>query len=202
MPRSRRIVIPNGALHVVNRGNDRRCVFPQDIDYASFLALLREGRERFAVKIYGYNLIHNHFHLLLGAADRVALSGYMHFVERSHACDLRASARSIGGGHVFQRQFWSAVIEGDGYFLNALRYVEANDRRASLVKRAEDWPWGSLWERQTGGSDLLCPLPIHLPESWTTIVNVPQQSADLEASRTPRQRGRPSRNVDLRKPKK
>ena len=202
MPRSRRIVVPNCALHVVNRGNDRRCVFPQDIDYASFLALLREGRERHAVKIYGYNLVHTHFHLILGAADRAALSAYMHFVERSHACDLRASARSIGGGHVFQRRFWSAVIEGDGYFLNAFRYVEANALRASLVKRAEDWPWGSLWERQTGERDLLCPLPIRLPESWTTIVNVPQEPADLQAIRTPRKRGRPSRNVDFRKPTK
>lgn len=202
MPRSRRIVIPNCALHVVNRGNDRSCVFPQDVDYASFLALLREGREQFPIKIYGYNLIHTHFHLILAAADRAALSAYMHFVERSHACDLRACAQSIGGGHVFQRRFWSAVIDGDRYFLNALRYVEANALRASIVQRAEDWPWGSLWERQTGERDLLCRLPVRLPESWTTIVNVPQQATDLAEIRAPRKRGRPSREADLRKPKK
>lgn len=202
MARTPRVFVPGCPLHVVNRGNDRRIIFPEDVDCGSFLALMREGRERFPVNIYGYNLVKNHFHFVLAADSVGALSSYMHFVERSHACDLRAVARTRGQGHVFQRQFWSDAIESDGRLLNALRYVEANALRAQLVGKAEDWEWGSLWERTTGDRDLLTPLPFVLPDQWSTIVNVPQQLADLELVRKVLRRGRPSRPVDLRKPKK
>ena len=202
MPRLSKVFVPGCPLHVVNRGNDRRIIFPEDVDCGSFLALLREGRERFPVNIYAYNLVKNHFHFVVAAENVVALSSYMHFVERSHACDLRAVARTRGQGHVFQRRYWSDAIESGGRLLNALRYVEANALRARLVSKAEDWEWGSLWERVTGDRDLLTRLPFHLPVDWSTIVNVPQQSLDLDLLRHPCRRGRPAKPVDLRKPKK
>jgi len=201
MPRSRRIVVPGCPLHVVNRGNDRRVVFAEPVDYGSFLALMREGRERYPVQVIAYDLLPNHFHLVLRTGNLAALSAYMHFIQRSHACDLRAIARTRGQGHVFQRRYWSGVIESDGHLLNVVRYVEANALRASLVDKAENWEWGSLWERVTGDRDLLTPVPFYLPDGWPTIVNVPQAAIDLEAIRTPSNRGRPTRPADLRKPK-
>ncbi|MEO8681082.1 MAG: transposase [Vicinamibacterales bacterium] len=202
MARPGRCFVPGCALHVVNRGNDRRIIFPEAVDYGSFLALLREGRERFPVQIYAYDLVKNHFHLVLAAEHLGALSAYMHFVQRSHACDLRAIAQTRGQGHVFQRRYWSAVLEGSGRLLNALRYVEANALRASLVDKAEDWEWGSLWERVTGERDLLSQLPFHLPDGWPAIVNTPQHALDLKLVRTALRPGRPAGPVDLRNPKK
>lgn len=202
MPRSRRIVTPGCALHVVNRGNDRRIIFPEPADYGAFLGLLREARERYAVRLFAYCLMPNHFHLVVSAENRPSLSAYMHFVERGHACDLRAIARSKGNGHIFQRRFWSSAIEGEGHLLCVLRYVEANPLRARLVDRAEYWEWSSLYERQTGERDLLHPLAHPLPTGWATIVNVPLQPIDLDAIQSPVRTGRPAKPVDLRKPKK
>ena len=202
MPITRRVVAPGCVLHVVNRGNDRRVIFLEPVDYAAFLVLLREARERFAVRLHAYCLMPNHFHLVMAADDRRALSAYMHFVERSHACDLRTIARNRGNGHVFQRRYWSSPIEREGHLLCVLRYVEANAARAGLVDRAEKWEWGSLYERETGERDLLQPLPISLPDGWATIVNVPLQAIDLDPIRSPKAMGRPAKPVDLRKPKK
>jgi len=199
---TRRVVTPGCVLHVVNRGNDRRVIFLEPVDYAAFLVLLREARERFAVRLHAYCLMPNHFHLVVAADDRRALSAYMHFVERSHACDLRLIARNRGNGHVFQRRYWSSAIEREGHLLCVLRYVEANAARAGLVDRAEMWEWGSLYERETGERDLLQRLPISLPDGWVTIVNVPLQAIDLGPIRSPRAMGRPAKPLDLRKPKK
>lgn len=201
MPRSRRIVTSGCALHVVNRGNDRRNIFPETADYGAFLGLLREARERYAVRIFAYCLMPNHFHLVVSADDRPSISAHMHFVERGHACDLRAIARTKGEGHVFQRPFWSSVIQGEGHLLCVVRYVEANPLRARLVDLAEDWEWSSLYERQTGERDLLHPLAHPLPAGWATIVNVPLQPIDVDAIRSPVRPGRPAKPVDLRKPK-
>ncbi|HET9704392.1 MAG TPA: transposase [Vicinamibacterales bacterium] len=191
MSRKRRDVPPGALLHIVNRGNDRKVIFREPVDYASFLVLLREARERFSVELYAYCLMPNHFHLVVRVADLDAISAYMLFVQREHACDLRAYARTKGEGHVFQRRYWSKVIEGDGQFLTLLRYVEGNAVRARLVPRARDWEWGSLWDRTTGDRDLLHACPLWLPEGWATIVDCPLQDVDLQAIRRPLKIGRP-----------
>jgi putative transposase len=191
MPHRRRIVPPSCVLHIVNRGNDKKVIFPEPVDYASFLVLLREARERFGVRLYAYSLMPNHFHLVVRVDDLEAISSYMHFVQREHACDLRWCYRSKGHGHIFQRRYWSKLVEGDGHLISVIRYVEANPLRAGLVNAAENWEWSSLWDRVTGERDLLDAPELWLPEGWVTIVNTPLQKVDLEKIRRPVGRGRP-----------
>lgn len=199
MPKRPRIVPPNSLHHIVNRGNDKKAIFRNDVDYGSFLALLREARERFLVELLAYCLMPNHFHLVVRAACLEALSAYMHFVQREHACDLRACDRTRGHGHVFQRRYWNKLIEGDRHLLQTLQYVEANPVRAGLVTRAEDWEWSSLWERVTGERDLLQPLPHRLPDGWPTIVNLPIADTEIVRIREPYKRGWPMPD-DFRNP--
>ena len=190
MPRRRRFVPPGGILHIVNRGNDKKIIFSEVIDYAAFLVLLREARERFGVELYAYCLMPNHFHLVVRAPGLEEISAYMHFVQREHACDLRRCWRSRGHGHVFQRRYWSKVVEGDGYLMTVMRYVEANPYRAGIVDGLQVWEWSSLWDRVTGERDLLHPSPIWLPDNWRTIVSVPLQQVDLDRIRRNAKMGR------------
>lgn len=191
MPQRNRIVPPGCVLHIVNRGNDKKIIFPEPFDYAAFLVLLREARERFDVELYAYCLMPNHFHLVVRVADLDAISAYMHFVQREHACDLRRCARTKGHGHVFQRRYWSKVVEGDGHLMTVMKYVEANPYRARMVDTSQVWEWSSLWDRATGERDLLHASPIWLPDSWQTVVTVPLQQIDLDDIRRPVKIGRP-----------
>ncbi len=197
MPSRRRIVPDRCILHIVNRGNDKKVIFPEPSDYAAFLVLLREARERYEVQLYGYELMPNHFHLVTYVERPEEISAYMHWIQRVHACDLRFLSRTKGHGHIFQRRYWSSVIEGEVHLLNVLRYVEGNALRAGLVEAAEDWEWGSLWDRVTGERDLLHGLPFELPEDWTAIVNTPQEKMELETLRDPVRPGRPPKNTRL-----
>jgi len=192
MPHRRRIVPAHSILHIVNRGNDKKIIFPEPVDYASFVVLLREARERFGVRLIAYSLMPNHFHLVVRVDDLDAISSYMHFVQREHACDLRQCYRSRGHGHIFQRRYWSKLVEGDGYLIAVIRYVEANALRSGLVAVAEQWEWSSLWDRVTGERDLLDAPELSLPAGWVTIVNTPLQRVDLETIRRPLRRGRPA----------
>lgn len=191
MPKRRRFIPPDSIHHIVNRGNDKKVIFPQDVDYGSFLALLREARERYAVLLFAYCLMPNHFHLVVRTRDLAAISAYMHFVQRSHACDLRSCYRSKGHGHIFQRRYWNKLVEGSGYLMSVMRYVEANPVRARLVSWAPEWEWSSMWERTTGDRDLLQPSGLWLPDDWATIVTVPQEQIDVDHIRRPLKRGRP-----------
>lgn len=197
MSKRKRNVPPNSVLHIVNRGNDKKIIFPEPIDYAAFLVLLREAREKFGVDLYAYCLMPNHFHLVVRTTGLEQISAYMHFVEREHACDLRRCWRSKGHGHVFQRRYWSKQVVGDGYLMTVMRYVEANPYRARLIDTAELWEWSSLWDRETGERDLLQPSGLWLPDDWRMIVNIPMQSQDLERIRRAAKIGRP-RKSELR----
>jgi putative transposase len=142
-----------------------------------------------SVDVFSYNLLPNHFHLLLRQREPGAISAYMHRVSCRSACHLRHTTASIGMGHVFQRRFWSVVVTDERHYLTVARYVEANALRAGLVQRAEDWPWGSLWERVTKGRAVLAPSPVPLPDVWTEIVNEAQDPRELKALRDPTGRG-------------
>jgi putative transposase len=199
MPRNNREVPPGTVLHIVNRGNDKRIIFPEAIDYAAFLVLLREARERFGVELYAYCLMPNHFHLIVKTAGLDQISAYMHFVQRAHACDLRHCWRTRGQGHVFQRRYWSKVVVGTGYLVTVMKYVEANPYRAGLIEPSSLWEWSSLWDRETGErDDLLQPPPIWLPDGWRTIVTLPLQQIDLDRIRCTSDKPRAQKGGGLR----
>jgi putative transposase len=188
-PRKPRHVVTGCAHHVINRGNERRRLFFQQSDYDRFLHLLTVGKSRFRVKVFGVNVMPNHFHGLIQPDSEGALSGYLQWVLGSYASDLRARTGTVGYGHVFQRRFWSDPIKDELHFVTVLRYVEANPLRAGLVPRAEAWPWSSAVLR-TELSPLLDPLPCPLPGDWIDLVNEHQSSEELAPIRWPNPRGR------------
>ena len=85
-------------------------------------------------------------------------------------------------------------VQDDGHFLTVCRYVERNALRAELVRRAEDWRWGSLWRwLQKGEPDpaLLSAWPIPRLPNWVEKVNQPLTDGELDAVRRSAQRGSP-----------
>jgi putative transposase len=171
MPRARRFLPVGQPVHVTNRGNERRLLFLQPADYEDFIGLMREGLARSAVEVFGYEAMPNHIHIVLAQNEPGAISAYMHRLTCLTACNLRWSTSTAGLGHVFQRRYWSKVIGSGVEFISCLRYVEANAKHGGLVERAEDWEWGSLWERVHPGRKILTPPPVTLPSDWVEFVN-------------------------------
>src|SRR6202022_4110522 len=103
-----------------------------------------------------------------------------------------------GSGHLFfslyQGRFKSFPVAEDEHFLQVCRYVERNALRAGLVRRAEAWRWGSLWQRQQEPKPekwILSDWPLAVPGDWVREVNRAQTEAELEAVRGRVQRGQP-----------
>lgn len=72
--------------------------------------------------------------------------------------------------------------------------MERNALRAKLVRRAEDWRWGSLCRRLRGSAEqrrLLSHWPLPRPAAWARHVNQPQSDAELVAIRRSVARGQP-----------
>lgn len=73
MPRMGRVVIPEYPVHVVQRGHDRKAVFIESGDFEYYLQNLVELKTECQVRVYGYCLMSNHVHLLLGPTTAAGL---------------------------------------------------------------------------------------------------------------------------------
>ena len=107
---------------------------------------------------------------------------------------VHAHYRTGGQGHVYQGRFKSFPVQDDEHFLLVCRYVERNTLRAGLVKRAEDWRWGSLsrWlEEPEREPRLISAWPMARSPRWTERVNKPLTATELKAVRNSVHRGSP-----------
>jgi len=139
--------IPRGqqggyAYHVINRGNGRVTVFHKPQDYEAFLSLLVEAKKRHRVKIFGFCLMPNHFHLVVEPAHPTALSQFMQWLLTSHVRRYHNHYRT--SGHVWQGRFKSFPVQRDEHLITVLRYVLQNPVRAGLSSTAREWLWSSL----------------------------------------------------------
>ncbi len=199
MPRKRRRCPGGLAYHVFNRATARQRIFNDAADYLAFERVLAEARERLAgqMRLCSYVIMPNHFHLVLWPKSDAAMSRFMQWLTLTHAQRWHAHRHSAGTGALYGSRFKSFPIREDEHFLKVCRYVERNPLRAGLVKRAQNWPWGSLHKRdphcthEPGAAELLDEWPVPRPRNWLARVQDAQSPAELEALRNCLKRERP-----------
>jgi putative transposase len=210
-------------FHVMNRGAKRAPLFESSADYEAFVRILGAGLERFAVALFAYCLMRNHWHFLLSPRIDGALSSFMHWLTTTHARRWQSLRHADGQGAVYQGRFKAVPVCDDEHFLWVCRYVERNPVRAALVDTAAEWRWSSLSQRlRQEPFPPLSEWPAAMPPDWIVRVNTPQTDAELEVVRrgiktsqpigseawreavvrtmgvaSPRRRGRPARTAPI-----
>jgi putative transposase len=193
MPRPPRTAPGGFIYHVLNRANGKRRIFESDRDYLAFERVLAEVQERIPMRILAWCVMPNHWHLLLWPREDGELSNYLRLVTLTHTQRFHAHRASTGTGHLYQGRFKSFVVQNDSHFLTVARYVEANALSGKLVRRAEDWRWGSLWRVQRGSPEppRVDPWPIPRPSDWLAYVNQSAEAEEADAVRRCARRGTP-----------
>jgi putative transposase len=195
MGRPLRVALGGYVYHVLNRGNGRAAVFHKAGDFEAFERILAETLKHVpGMRLTGYCLMPNHWHLLLWPRGDGELADFMHWLTLTHTQRWHAHYQNIGGGHLYQGRYKSFPIQADEHYLSVCRYAERNALRAGLVARAELWRWCSLWRRQQDKPEPVLPLhagPVALPADWPRYVNRAETEAELAALRRSVQRGQP-----------
>ena len=187
MPRTARASAADYCYHVLNRGNGRAEVFHKPDDYAAFLDMIASACVRLPMRVLGYCVMPNHFHLVLRPRGDGDLGRWMQWLLTTH---VRRYRRHYGSsGHVWQGRFKAFPCQDDDHLRTVLRYVERNALRAGLVACAEDWPHGSLHAA-------VSPIPVTIERGprgvdWAARVNLPMGEVELAAMRHCVARGRP-----------
>ena len=165
--------------HVVNRGNGREEVFHKPEDYEAFVRLMAEANARLAMRLLGWCLMPNHFHLVLWPRGDGDLSRWMQWLMTSHV--RRYHRHYHSSGHVWQGRFKAFPVEEDEHLWTVLRYVERNALRANLVgpRVVAVVLRGGVW-RGKGAGMMDCG-PAARGSDWLNWVNQPQSEAELAA---------------------
>lgn len=91
----------------MSRGNDKREMFIDDVDFARYLALLERSARRFSVHVDGYCLMWNHVHLLL-RPTAYPLWRLMHQVNSAYCGWFNRRHGRVG--HVLQGRYKAQIV--------------------------------------------------------------------------------------------
>ena len=139
MPRRPRIEMA-GYYHIVNRGVEQRVVYKDDEDFRTFLDMLCTACALYGVRLHGYALMNNHYHLLIETTQE-NLSGFMKHVNASYA--IYFNRRYKRTGHLWQGRFKSWYVTDESCLYTLISYIENNPVKAKIVKKLGAYKYSS-----------------------------------------------------------
>ena len=192
MGRALRADEAGGIYHALNRGNAKQDFFFKVGDWEAFERIIAEGLDLFPVDLIAYQWMKNHGHMVLSPQEDGGMSAFVGWITLTHTQRYHAHHGTTGYGHVYQGRYKSFPVQDDDHFHVVCRYVERNALTAKLVKRAEDYRWGSLYNRLGGNSPLeLATWPVRRLPGWVDRVNEALTQKEQDALDRSEARGLP-----------
>ena len=179
MARLARLVVPDVAHHVTQRGNRRQPVFFGDDDYLAYRELVSEACRERGVRCVAWCLMPNHVHLILVPPEPDALRATLAEAHRRYS--RRINFAHGWTGYLWQGRFASYPMD-DAHLMTAVRYVELNPVRARLVRAAEKWRWSSAKAHVTGKPDGFTHLGAlaGVQRNWRAMLRHGLEAGDLD----------------------
>jgi putative transposase len=141
MARRLRYILPEVAVHIIQRGVNRVACFRTDADYLVYLSHLRQLSVRHNCAVHAYCLMTNHVHLLVTPGSAESCTALMRDLGRHYVPYF--NRRHERTGTLWEGRFRSCIAESARYVLACYRYIELNPVRAQMVDHPEDYPWSS-----------------------------------------------------------
>ena len=145
MSRPLRIEFPAAVYHVMNRGAAKQTTFHDSGDYQAFLDTVAEAHQRWAIEVFAYSLMRNHYHLCL-RTPKGNLSRVMRHIDGIYT--QRFNRRHGRDGTLFRGRYKAILVDADEYLLAVVRYIHLNAVEAGIVKLPEDYRWVEPDRRQ------------------------------------------------------
>ena len=136
MPRTARLA-PGGIIHrVLSRGVGKTKLFGSQKDYAAFQRCLIEAQQIVPMRVLGYCIMPNHWHLLLWPQEDGELARRMMWLTNTHMRRWLTAHQQVGSGHLYQGRYKSFAMQDDEHFWTVDRYIARNAVRAKMVELA------------------------------------------------------------------
>ncbi len=158
-------LVPGNYYHIYNRGINSENLFKQPKNYGYFLQLYQQHVTPF-VETYAFNLLGNHFHLMVYIKEKVWINE--EWIDNS---DVRASkafsnffnayAQGINKvykrtGGLFETPFKRKLITDQSHYTWLVFYIHTNAQLHGMVADFKLWPSSSYHSYLHNGPSLVC----------------------------------------------
>ena len=130
MARPTRLDIEGGWYHVVNRGIEKRTIFRGTAGYEHFSSLICKLPERFGLRVHGYVLMPNHYHLQV-ETPQANLSRAIQWLNVSYSIWFNKKYQRIGP--LFQGRFKAILHDWSSHGLTINQYIHLNPVRVGRL---------------------------------------------------------------------
>jgi len=151
MARKQRIHYSGAINHVIVRGNNRETVLWEEEDKAKYLFFVVKYQQKFKFNIYGYVIMDNHAHMLIGVENE-PLAKIMQGIQQSYTQYYNCKYTRVG--HVFEQRYKAKLCKQDTYLLSLLRYIHQNPVKAR-IREGLNYQWSSHSAYQSGINGLV-----------------------------------------------
>src|SRR5918996_317541 len=146
MARGPRLIVPQIAVHIVQRGHNRRDCFHHDTDYLVYLGNLRDLAAKTGCALHAYCLMTNHVHLLLTPSTDSSCALLMRNLGQRYVQYF--NRRYDRRGTLWEGRYKSSLVDTAKYVIGCSRHVERNPVRAKMVPS----PWAYAWSSYSGNA--------------------------------------------------
>jgi len=122
----------------------RRQYFVSSSSYDLFLLCLENMRRGFQMCVYGFVVMPEHVHLLVGEPERQTLADAIHFLKLSFAKRWRSLRHSVENGAFWQKRYYDRNVRDAQEFTEKLNYIHRNPVKRGLVSEPGEWKWSSF----------------------------------------------------------
>lgn len=141
MPRLPRIYFEGALNYVIAEADHDEELFKDDVDYSSYLSLVKKYKEQYQFKLFSFLLTPNKIHLLIEPYLETTISQIMHDINSAYTKYF--NSRYEKTGHLFKERFRIVLVEKQSYITGLSRLIHLLPVEAHLVSRPGDYKWSS-----------------------------------------------------------
>lgn len=136
----RRIHVPGGMYHVVQRGTKPRPIFSQPQDYELFESVIQAALRSTGTRVHAYCWTTETIYLAV-QIDQISLGHFMQWVKSRYA---RGIQRRLGErGHLFQVRYDAVIVDPKMYLTSLVHYIHYVPVLKGLTETPTDFPHSS-----------------------------------------------------------
>lgn len=165
----------DSVYHIFNRGVEKRDIFLDDQDFRVFLFYLYiyitpvkqvlikypdfplrlQGKNLSdEIKLLGYCLMPNHFHLLIEQKTKNGIPNFMKQAINGYTIYFNQKYKRVGS--LMQGRYKAVSIDSDNLLIHVLRYIHLNPVSIGLTKELDQYKWSSYLDYLDKPNELVC----------------------------------------------
>ena len=132
----------NEYYHIYNRGAHQSRIFFSSENYRYLVGLVRKYAAGYEVRVVGYCLLPNHYHLVLRQDGGGSISKFLQTVFNAYVQAVNRERQH--SGTLFDAKFKAKHVDSDDHALQVIRYIHSNPVEAHLAEEPGDWEFSDF----------------------------------------------------------